>query len=182
MVISRKKNPSVVINDHIIEHVKSFKLGVSIAPDLSWQEHIKSICLCSKKLIGFLFRIFCDASSSYLCHLYKTPITIIEIVIVIYTKHRSLSLRAEYLILLINFSAFVVSLFTQPDGQTRIHGKVISPQLPVRNYCTGQLFTAWHHLQQSTNMLVEDVAMLVKICLETTNIGHNILSYSGKSS
>ena len=84
-----------------------------------------------------------------------------------YYLNRSLSLRAEYLILLINFSAFIVSLFTQPDGENRIHGNVISPQLPVRNYCTGRLFTVWHHLQQSTNMSVEDVAMLVKICLET---------------
>ena len=80
---------------------------------------------------------------------------------------RSLSLRAEYLILLINFSAFVVCLFTQPDGQEKIHGNVISPQLPVRHYCKGRLFDVWHHLQQSTNMSFEDVAMLVKISLET---------------
>ena len=85
----------------------------------------------------------------------------------LYYFNRLLSLRAEYLILLINFSAFVVSLFTQPDGQSKIHGNVISPELPVRHYCTGQLFTVWHHLQQSTNMSVEDVAMLVKICLES---------------
>ena len=82
-------------------------------------------------------------------------------------SNRLLSLRAEYLILLINFSAFVISLFTQPDGQSKIHGNVISPELPVRHYCTGQLFTVWHHLQRSTNMSVEDVAMLVKICLES---------------
>ena len=77
-----------------------------------------------------------------------------------------ISLRTEYMLLLINFSAFVVSLYTQPDGESRIHGKMISPQLPVRNYCTGQLFTAWHHLQQSMNMSVEEVALLVNTCLE----------------
>lgn len=79
---------------------------------------------------------------------------------------KDVPLRTEYLLLLISFSAFVVNLYTQPDEESRIHGKVISPKLPVRNYCTKQLFISWHHLQQSMNMSVEEVALLVTTSLE----------------
>ena len=78
-----------------------------------------------------------------------------------------LSLKAEYLMLFVNLSAFVISLYTQPNGEELIHGKVISQELPVRNYCAAQLFAVWHHLQQSMSMSVEDVALLLKISLET---------------
>lgn len=39
--------------------------------------------------------------------------------------------------------------------------------MPIRNYCASQLFTAWHHLQQSTGMSVEEVALQMRISLES---------------
>ena len=76
MVITRKKNrpaPNISLQGHCIEQVSSFKLlGVTVSDDLSWRDHILSVCARSKKLLGFIYRAFGVASKSCLNQLYKS--------------------------------------------------------------------------------------------------------------
>ena len=76
MVITRKKNrpaPNISLQGHCIEQVSSFKLlGVTVSDDLSWRDHILSVCARSKKLLGFIYRDFGVASKSCLNQLYKS--------------------------------------------------------------------------------------------------------------
>ena len=76
MVITRKKNrpaPNISLQGHCIEQVSSFKLlGVTVSDDLSWRDHILSVCARSKKLLGFIYRGFGVASRSCLNQLYKS--------------------------------------------------------------------------------------------------------------
>ena len=64
MVFSRRhsraiKFPSLCLGSTPLELVHSYKyLGVTLTSDLSWSEHIQSICVKSKKLIGLLYRRF----------------------------------------------------------------------------------------------------------------------------
>ena len=76
MVITRKKNrpaPNISLQGHCIEQVSSFKLlGVTVSDDLSWRDHILSVCARSKKLLRFIYRAFGVASKSCLNQLYKS--------------------------------------------------------------------------------------------------------------
>ena len=64
MVFSRRhsraiKFPLLCLGSTPLELVHSYKyLGVTLTSDLSWSEHIQSICVKSKKLIGLLYRRF----------------------------------------------------------------------------------------------------------------------------
>ena len=76
LVISRKKHPPpavITINGSQIERVPSFKLlGVLVQSDLSWRLHIQDTCYRSKRLLGFIYRVFSEADRHYLCYLFKT--------------------------------------------------------------------------------------------------------------
>ena len=76
MLISKKRNPpnlNLNIDGVNIERVQHFRLlGVIISNDLTWSEHIATVCGKAKRLIGFLYRYFNQADTSCLEHLYMT--------------------------------------------------------------------------------------------------------------
>ena len=78
MLISRKRTCSItppplfVKADTPLQQVNSVKyLGVLLTSDLSWNEHITSICSKTRKLIGLLYRRFHHCSPELLIRLYK---------------------------------------------------------------------------------------------------------------
>jgi hypothetical protein len=83
-----------------------------------------------------------------------------------YDRDDILSLNALYHLLFVNFAALTVCLFAQPDGQQLIAGKVLSPELPVRNYCAAMLRTLWYHMHRTMRMSVEEASLLVKMNME----------------
>ena len=78
MAISRKvtpPTPAIIVGGESIERVDSFRLlGVHVATDLSWSQHITSVCARAKKLTGFIYCSFRLAGLVCLTHLYKTLI------------------------------------------------------------------------------------------------------------
>ena len=69
MLISRKRKtvqlPQFLLNGTPIQHVKNFKyLGVLLSSDLSWCNHINSICSKARKLLGPLYRRFYGSMNS----------------------------------------------------------------------------------------------------------------------
>ena len=70
MHISRKRNqhspPSPLsLNGTILDVVPTFKyLGVLISSDLSWSEHIQGVCNKARKILGLLYRRYCQHSDS----------------------------------------------------------------------------------------------------------------------
>ena len=62
MVITRSRThqcPQLFLAGQPLECVQSYKyLGVIITSNLSWLEHIQSICNKSRKLVGLLYRQF----------------------------------------------------------------------------------------------------------------------------
>ena len=70
MVVSRKRLPStppspLLLEGHPMEQVKIFKyLGVLLSHDLSWCEHIQSVCSKARKILGLLYRRFYNNTSS----------------------------------------------------------------------------------------------------------------------
>ena len=77
MLISRKKYhtacPSpLLLNSHSLERVASFKyLGVLLSFDLSWSQHIETICCKARKLLGLIYRrYFNHADTPTLLRLY----------------------------------------------------------------------------------------------------------------
>ncbi len=76
MLISRNRNPpnlNLTIGGVQIERVQHFRLlGVIICNDLTWSEHIVTVCGKAKRFIGFLYRYFNLADKKCLEHLYLT--------------------------------------------------------------------------------------------------------------
>jgi hypothetical protein len=68
--------PQTVINDRTIERVASFKLlGVAIANNLNWDEHITTICNKANKRLYYLKLLKrCSVSAEDLLHYYKSVI------------------------------------------------------------------------------------------------------------
>ena len=63
MIVSRKHKPSLpptlCLGSTPLERVHMYKyLGVILTSNLSWSEHINSVCMKARKLIGVLFRRF----------------------------------------------------------------------------------------------------------------------------
>ena len=75
IVISQKRKPpttQVSIFGSSIKQVFSIRyLGVTMSSDLSWSAHIQATCCSAKRLLGFLYRFFREASGQCLSYLYK---------------------------------------------------------------------------------------------------------------
>ena len=66
MSVSKKtsrslKAPTLLLNGYVLQQV--FDLGITISADLSWHNHINTICNKTRKLIGLLHRRFSGNSS-----------------------------------------------------------------------------------------------------------------------
>ena len=73
---SKELPPTINLNGIPLNRVTEFKyLGVLITADLSWTTHINMICTKARRLIGMLYRQFCqDADISTLKQLYVSNI------------------------------------------------------------------------------------------------------------
>jgi len=59
MLISRKRNALMHLNNHQLENVQWYKyLGLLLSSDLSWSHHIETTCTKGKKLLGLLYHQF----------------------------------------------------------------------------------------------------------------------------
>ena len=79
MHISRKRRPlshskSFILNNIILESVDSYKyLGLHISSNLSWSDHIESICRKGINILGLLYRKYYKFSNeATLLQLYKS--------------------------------------------------------------------------------------------------------------
>lgn len=70
-------------------------------------------------------------------------------------------LHSQYLLLLANFSAFTIHLYTQESAEDMLSGPVITDTLPVRQYCFGQLLTIWSHIQTNIGISTEEASHLM---------------------
>ena len=76
MVISRKRNPSspqtLTLGGSDLERVECFKyLGLLLSANLSFSEHIQSMCMKARKILGLLYRRFySNSDGSTLLQLY----------------------------------------------------------------------------------------------------------------
>ena len=73
MKITRKKQsiplPPLLLCNQPLQCVDTYKyLGLFISHDLSWSEHIHTICSKAKKLLGLLYRFYQHADSDALLH------------------------------------------------------------------------------------------------------------------
>jgi hypothetical protein len=68
--------PLILVNDGTVERVTSFKLlGLTIANNLSWEEHITTICSKANKRLHYLKLLKrCSVSVDDLLHYYKSII------------------------------------------------------------------------------------------------------------
>ena len=78
MLVSRKRSTPVLslrLGESAIETVSSYKyLGITITANLSWSLHLNATCCKAKRLIGYLYRYFRQASTSTLNRLYQAII------------------------------------------------------------------------------------------------------------
>ena len=77
MIVSRRRTAStpsspLLLEGHPLDQVKMFKyLGVLLSHDLSWGEHVQSVCSKARKILGLLYRRFYNnAPSNSLVQLY----------------------------------------------------------------------------------------------------------------
>ena len=79
MILSRKRKPTepstpLLLDGQPLAQVTSFKyLGVILTNNLSWSEHVNSVCIRATRLLGLIFRKYYNhASCSSLLQLYKS--------------------------------------------------------------------------------------------------------------
>ena len=78
MLVSRKKNqlmhPDLLLCSQPLQRVDTYKyLGLLVLSDLSWSDHVSSICSKARKLLDMLYRRFYTHSNSdALFHLYQS--------------------------------------------------------------------------------------------------------------
>ena len=76
VLFSRQRHPlstSLTLDGSPIPQVSSVKyLGVILSKDLTWNDHINSVCLDAKRRVGFLYRQFHLAGTPCLYQLYKS--------------------------------------------------------------------------------------------------------------
>ena len=79
MHISRKRYPlspctSIMLNGSILETVTMYKyLGLLISSDLSWSNHIQSVCSKARKILGLIYRKYYRFSdTATLLQLYRS--------------------------------------------------------------------------------------------------------------
>ena len=71
MVVSRRRTAStpsqpLLLDNHPLDQVKMFKyLGVLLSHDLSWGEHVQSVCSRARKILGLLYRRFYNNAPSH---------------------------------------------------------------------------------------------------------------------
>ncbi len=75
-IISRKykpPKPAVSLLGHQLEFVDTYNLlGVLVTSKLSWVPHIHEVVAKTKRLLGFLYRVFRECGSNYLSLLFKS--------------------------------------------------------------------------------------------------------------
>ena len=71
------------------------------------------------------------------------------------------SINALHLLLLANFGTFCMSLLTQPGMKERLHGKIISTDLPLRTYCIVQLRQHWLYMKECMHLTEEQRSFFV---------------------
>ena len=68
MLMTRSKThqrPQLYLAGQLLEQVQNYKyLGVTITSSLSWSDHIQSICLKSRRLVGLLYHQFYNYADS----------------------------------------------------------------------------------------------------------------------
>ena len=78
MLITRTKTHhqhQLYLSDQPLEQVQNYKyLGVTITSNLSWSDHIQSVCLKSRRLVGLLYRQFYNANLNTLRQFYLSCI------------------------------------------------------------------------------------------------------------
>ena len=71
MVVSYRRTAStpsqpLLLDNHPLDQVKMFKyLGVLLSHDLSWGEHVQSVCNRARKILGLLYRRFYNNAPSH---------------------------------------------------------------------------------------------------------------------
>ena len=75
------------------------------------------------------------------------------------------SLHSLYFLLWANFGTFCVSLLTQHEVQSKIHGVLISKWRAIRHYCISQLKALWRNLRINLSLSDEERSFLVTRCL-----------------
>ena len=85
-----------------------------------------------------------------------------------YIKHATrgtLSIQSLYLMLWSTFCGFSVALLTQKDVEQKLSGKIISEEVPLRQYCATQMFKMWKLLKDGLNISEEERLLFVRGCL-----------------
>ena len=77
---------------------------------------------------------------------------------------KSFTLHSFYLMTLMNFGAFTVSLVTQPKSLNSLSGPILSVWKQAGQYCLSQLRTIWWHMQLHLELKQEELGEFLTNC------------------